>query len=110
MMKLISTVKVVTGSTHHASLRRCGAAIGALPAVVGTELMRPPCGGPRNGPPRPPALGARRETRRAPRSRVGSCVLLGELLLPVLVEITAVGVVQHDGREALDLEPPDCFR
>src|SRR6266536_4050800 len=31
-------------------------------------------------------------------------------LLAVLIEIAAVTVVQHDGGEALDLEPPDGFR
>src|SRR5207302_1049092 len=34
-------------------------------------------GGPRNGPPRPPALGAPRETRGAPRCRAGSSIIVG---------------------------------
>src|SRR5918996_6032763 len=86
-MKLPSTITTVTGKTPHASLRRCAAAIGGRAPLVITRLM---CG--------------------APRSPAGSCVLAGELLLALGIQVTAVTVVEHDGRERLDLESPDGLR
>src|SRR5258706_15317799 len=89
-MKLPSTSTTVTGSAHHASLRRCVAAMAGRAApttwprwfpriLASLSIMTPPLG------------------RSLPRV----------LLLPVLVEVAAVTVVDDDGREGLDLQPPD---
>src|SRR6476660_3669584 len=77
-MKLPSTITTVTGRAHHASLRRCAAAIGGRGPLI-TRAIDPPL------------------------RRFGT----GELLLPVRVQVTAVTVVEHDGRETVDLQPPD---
>src|SRR5688572_13105684 len=106
-MKLPSTMTTVSGSAHHASLRRCAAGIGGRAPSVITRLMRPPRGGPRRGPPHPPTFAAPRGTRGAPRSPAPSCALPGVLLLPVLVQVTAVAIVDDDRRERLHLQPPD---
>src|SRR5256885_2850958 len=96
-MKLPSTITTVTGSAHHASLRRCGVAMGGrtvatwpvtiwprwLPRILPSRsIMAPPAG------------------RLLPRV----------LLLAVLVEVAAVAVVDDDRRERLHLEPADRFR
>src|SRR6185436_1192525 len=77
-MKLPSTITTVTGRAHHASLRRCAAAIGGRDPLI-TRAMRPPLRG----------------------------FWTSELLLPVRVQVAAVTVVEHDGREAVDRQPPD---
>src|SRR5690349_15394811 len=110
MMKLSSTTTTVNGSAHHASLRRCAAAIGGrAPEVVITRLisLRE---GPRNGPPHPPTLGASRPRRAPPRLRPSSVALPGVLLLALGIEITAVAIVEDDRRELVDLQSPDRFR
>src|SRR6266850_1755777 len=92
-MKLPSTSTTVTGSAHHTSLRRCAAAMAgrAAPAtwprwfpriLASLSIMTPPL------------------SRSLPRV----------LLLSVLVEVAPVAVVDDDGRERLDLEPPDRLR
>src|SRR5688572_2817471 len=73
-MKLPSTMTTVSGSAHHASLRRCAAGIGGR--ASSTRLMR-------------------------------SLILPGVLLLPVLVQVTAVAIVDDDRRKRLHLQPPD---
>src|SRR5512145_849657 len=85
-MKLPSTMTTVSGSVHHASLRRWVAGMGGRASVI-TRLMRSP----------------RKRTRGGPLS------LPGELLLPVLVQVTAVAIVEDDGRERLDLQSSDRF-
>src|SRR4029453_9447896 len=79
-MKLPSTITTVTGRAHHASLRRCAAAIGGRGPLI-TRAMSPPG-----------TLGG---------------VWPGDLLLPGRVQVAAVTVVEHDGRKRFDFQAPD---
>src|SRR5262245_10192653 len=89
-MKPPSTSTTVSGSAHHASLRRCAASMAGRAAPITWPRWLP-------------RILASLSIMTPPLSRS----LARVLPLSVLVEIAAVAVVEHDGGELLDLEPPD---